>query len=315
MSSRCREILCGALLVVANALGSLGVRAAEPADRRLPPAQPAAAARHPASAASATAAAATLTVCADPDNLPYSRSDEAGFENRIARLVADELHARLEYAWQPQIRGIARKSFREARCDVLIGVPVGFERVLTTRPYYRSGYVFVTRAATTPALRSFDDPRLPALAIGVQLVGDDLAATPPGYALARHGAAEHVVGYPVYGDGPAAARAVADLAAGRLDAALLWGPQAGYFATRSAVPLQLAEARPPRDLALPFDFAIAMAVRPGDTALRDALDRVIERRRAEIDAILDAYAVPRQPAATAGAAATGATSAQLGASR
>ena len=315
MSSRCREVFCAALLVVAGALGSLGVRAAEPADRRLPPAEPAAPAGDPASAASTTAAPATLTVCADPDNLPYSRRDEAGFENRIARLVADELHVRLEYAWQPQIRGIARKSFGEAHCNVLIGVPVGFERVLTTRPYYRSGYVFVTRAATTPALRSFDDPRLPALAIGVQLVGDDLAATPPGYALARHGAVEHVVGYPVYGEGPAAARAVADLAAGRLDAALLWGPQAGYFATRSAVPLQLAEARPPRDLALPFDFAIAMAVGPRDTALRDALDGVIERRGAEIDAILDAYAVPRRAGMAAAAAATREPSAHAGASR
>ena len=298
MSSRCRDVLlCAWLFAVAlGALGARDVRADEPAG----PAAAAARAPQPADAPSPTAPPSTLRVCADPDNLPYSRIDETGFENRIARLVADDLHLALRYAWQPQIRGVARKSFGEDVCDVLIGVPIGFERVLTTRPYYRSGYVFVTRTDRASALRSFDDPRLPSLAIGVQLIGDDLAATPPGHALARHRAVERVVGYPVYGEGPAAARAIADLAAGRLDAALLWGPQAGYFAARSAVPMQLAAARAPADLAMPFEFAIAMAVRPGNAALRQRLDAVIEHRRADIDAILDAYQVPRRWLGVAG---------------
>ncbi|MFL6664663.1 MAG: quinoprotein dehydrogenase-associated putative ABC transporter substrate-binding protein [Rhizobacter sp.] len=249
----------------------------------------------PAQASPAASLPATLRVCADPDNLPYSRADESGFENRIARLIAEDLHIGLTYDWQPQIRGVVRKTINADRCDVLIGVPVGFDPVLTTRPYYRSAYVFVNRADAAARLESFDDPRLPTLAIGVQLIGDDLAATPPGHALARHGAVARVVGYPVYGEGPAAARATADLASGKLDAAVLWGPQAGYFAMRSAVPLRLVEARPPPDVALPFEFAIAMGVRKGNQALRAALDGVIERRGAEIAAILDGYGVPRRP--------------------
>ena len=139
----------------------------------------------------------------------------------------------------------------------------------------------------------------------MQLVGDDLAATPPGHALSRHGAVERVVGYMAWGDGPAAARAAADLAAGRLDAAVLWGPQAGWFARRSAVPLVITPARPPADVPLPFEFEIAMGVRKDDRALRDALDRAIVERHDEIVAILDAYAVPRLPLAGDGDATAG----------
>jgi mxaJ protein len=240
-------------------------------------------------------AGATLRVCADPDNLPYSNAAEAGFENRIARAVAVALGRELRYVWQPLGRGLVRKTLGSGACDALVGVPVGLERVLTTRPYYRSGYVFLNRADAAHKLASFDDPELARMTIGVQLVGDDLAATPPGHALARYGAVEHVVGYPVWGDGPAAQRASADLAAGRIDAAVLWGPQAGYFARQSAVPLELSAAHAPADLPLPFEFAIAMAVRKDDETLRRALDEALARRRGEIEAILDDYGVPRLP--------------------
>jgi len=250
-----------------------------------------------AAAADVVSDGEALRVCADPDNLPYSNAAEQGFENRIARVIADALGRPLRYEWQPLGRGFVRKTLGAGSCDVFIGVPAGFERVLTTRPYYRSVYVFVNRADAAHKLASFDDPLLGRMAIGVQLVGDDLAATPPGHALSRHGAIERVVGYMAWGDGPAAARAAADLAAGRLDAAVLWGPQAGWFARRSAVPLVVTPARPPSDVPLPFDFEIAMGVRKDDRALRDALDRAIVERHDEIVAILDAYAVPRLPLA------------------
>lgn len=248
---------------------------------------------------------AVLRVCADPDNLPYSNAAEEGFENRIADVVAAALGKELRYEWQPLGRGFVRKTLGAGACDVFIGVPAGWERVLTTRPYYRSSYVFLNRADATHKLAAFDDPDLGRMTIGVQLVGDDLAATPPGLALARHGAVEHVVGYPVYGDGPAARRASADLAAGRIDAAVLWGPQAGYFASRSAVRLEVTPARPPADLPLPFEFEIAMGVRKGDQALREALDQAIERRSTEIAAILDAYGVPRLRLGAGGNAVSG----------
>jgi quinoprotein dehydrogenase-associated probable ABC transporter substrate-binding protein len=244
----------------------------------------------------ACAQARELRVCADPDNLPYSHEDGSGFENRIARLVAEELHAELTYEWLPLRRGFVRKTIGAGLCDVFIGVPTEFERVMTTHAYYRSGYVFVTRPGK--AIESFEDPRLRSERIGVQLIGNDLAATPPGYALARHGAVDNVEGFIIYGDGPAAQRMVGALAAGRLDAAIIWGPQAGYFAARSAVPLALAPAHAPADLAgMPFEFAISMGVRRGDRALRDELNAVIDRRQGDIDAILAAYHVPRVGAA------------------
>jgi mxaJ protein len=243
----------------------------------------------------ALADAEALRVCADPDNLPFSHADGTGFENRIARLVADDLQMPLAYEWLPQIRGYVRKTMGAGLCDVFIGVPAGFERVLTTKPYYRSTYVFVSRRdPDRPPLASFDDARLSALAIGVQLPGDDLAATPPGHALALKGAIDNVTGFPLIGAPPSAARIVAAIDAGTLDAGVLWGPQAAFFARRSKTPLALVPARAPRELAaLPFEFGIAMGVRRGDKALRDRLDDVIVRRRADIDAILAAYAVPR----------------------
>jgi len=253
-------------------------------------------------AAACTAAAAAdppreLRVCADPDNLPYSRADGTGFELRIAELVAADLHARVRYAWMPLRRGFVRKTLGAGLCDVIVGVPSDFERVLTTRPYYRSTYVFVTRGAS--GVRSFDDPRIGRVRVGVQLVGNDLAATPPGYALASRGATANVTGFTVFGDGPAAERLVRAVADGRLDVGLVWGPQAGFFAR--AARLAVTKAAPPPELSrLPFAFSISMGVRRGDRALRDELDAVLERRRADIDAILDDYAVPRMEAAGGG---------------
>ena len=234
-----------------------------------------------------------LRVCADPDNLPLSHADGSGFENRIARLVAEEMGAELRYEWLPQRRGFVRKTLGEGLCDVFIGVPKDFERVMTTRPYYRSAYVFVA-GPKARGVETFDDPRLRSLTIGVQLVGNDLAATPPGHALALNGNLDNVRGFTVFGQGPAPQRMVAALARRELDAALIWGPQAAYFAKRSAIPLEVRLARPPAGLAdMPFEFDMAMGVRRGERELRDELDAIIERRRADIDAILAEYRVPR----------------------
>jgi mxaJ protein len=237
-----------------------------------------------------------LRVCADPDNLPFSHSDESGFENRIAALLAQDLGLPLRYAWLPDRRGFVRKTLGAQLCDVIIGVPVGFERVITTGPYYRSGYVLVERESGAAAPRSFDDPRLKRMRIGVQLIGDDLAASPPGHALARRVGADNVVGFPIPGEEPAAARMVRAVAKGELDAAAIWGPPAGYYASRAAVAMRLSTPSPPPELAgMPFEFEIAMGVRRGDSALRDRLDDFIRRRQPDIDRILDEYAVPRLP--------------------
>lgn len=247
-----------------------------------------------AAAASAQAQPAALRVCADPDNLPYSHQDGTGFENRIARLVADALKLPLEYAWLPDRRGFVRKTLGAGLCDVIIGVPVAFERTLNTKPYYRSSYMLVEPATRRSPPRDFHDARLKQWRIGVQLVGDDLATTPPGHALVQAGATSNVVGFPVAGEQPAAARMVQALARGELDAAFVWGPQAGYYAMRAGVPLQLHYVPPPDTLKdQPFTFAIAMGVRRGDTALRDRLDELLVRRRDDIRAILAEYGVPQ----------------------
>jgi mxaJ protein len=232
-----------------------------------------------------------LRVCADPDNLPYSNQAGAGFENRIAELVAGELHAKLEYDWWPHRRGFVRRTLGAGMCDVLIGVPADFERVSTTRPYYRSAYVFVTRPAD--AVPDFADAAIRQRRIGVQLIGNDMAATPAGHVLTRAGATANVTGFTIFGEGPAAQRMVDAVGAGRIDAALMWGPQAGYFAARAPAPLRVTVARPPAGTPEPFEFAVAVGVKRGNAALLAELDEVLARRRREIDAILAAYNVPR----------------------
>ena len=87
---------------------------------------------------SATALARDLRICADPDNLPFSNSKQQGFENRIAELVANELHAHVTYVWQRMGRGFVREFLNRSQCDLLVGVPANFRPVLTTTPYYRS---------------------------------------------------------------------------------------------------------------------------------------------------------------------------------
>jgi mxaJ protein len=245
-------------------------------------------------AGAASAQQQSLRVCADPDNLPYSHEDRSGFENRIAELVAADFGLPIEYAWLPDRRGFVRKTMGSGLCDLIVGVPVQFERTMNTKPYYRSSYMLVEPASAGAPPRDFSDPRLRRWRIGVQLIGDDLATTPPGYALAQAGATANVVGFPIPGEQPAAARIVQALARGELDAAFVWGPQAGYYAQRAARPLQLHYVAPPPTLKeQPFSFAIAMGVRPGDKALRDRLDDFIARRQGDIDRILAEYGVPR----------------------
>jgi len=238
-----------------------------------------------------------LHVAADPNNLPFSNERREGFENRIVELVARELGATIEYTWRAQRRGFFRETMKEGPCELVAGVPKGFDPVLTTNVYYRSGYVLVQRRDHVTKVTSLDDPVLPSLTIGVQMIGDDFANTPPAHALARRGMTQNVRGYSVYGDyrepNPPA-RIIDAVIRREVDLACVWGPLAGYFARRTGDVLVLS-ALPPRDVPSqqPFAFDIAMGVRKGDRALRDELNAVLARRKAEIDAILAEYGVPR----------------------
>lgn len=257
---------------------------------------------HPASGA---VGVRELRVCSDPNNLPFSNGKQEGFENRIAEVVARDLHARLTYAWSAQRRGFVRNTLNQKQCDVLMGVPSSFERAWTTLPYYRSTYVFVTRRDRHLRISSFDDPALRRLRIGVQMVGDDFTNTPPAHALSKRHIISNVRGYSVYGDyrqpNPPA-RVIDAVASGDVDVAVAWGPLAGYFAQHESAPLEIFPVSPQIDLPfLPFVFDISMAVRRGDDALRDELNAVILRRKSEIDRILNEYGVPRAPLAPTGA--------------
>jgi len=251
--------------------------------------------RHVANATSAMPPLPALRVCSDPNNLPFSNADEEGFENRIAEIVAAELGRRVEYTWMAQRRGFIRNTLNARRCDVIIGIPASMDMLLTTRPYYRSTYVFVTRRGA-PRVASFDDPQLRTMRIGVHLVGDDGTNSPPVHALTQRGIVGNLVGYTVYGDyaqpNPPA-RLVEAVARGDVDVAIAWGPLAGWVAQRSRVPLDLVPVTPQIDLPfLPHVYDIAMGVRRTDVALRDSLEGVIARRRADIDAVLVEYGVP-----------------------
>ena len=245
----------------------------------------------------AAAPARVLRVCADPNNLPFTNRKLEGFENRLADLIAADLGARVEYTWLPQRRGFVRNSLRAGTCDVIMGIPSSFELAQATRPYYRSTYVFVTRRDRGLRIESFDDPRLRAMRVGVQLVGDDGANTPPAHALSNRGIIENVKGYTLYGDynlESPPARIIDAVARGEIDVAIAWGPLAGYYATRQAVPLELVPVSPRVDLPfLPFVFDIAAGVRRGDDRLREEIDAILLERKPEIARILDDYSVPR----------------------
>jgi len=252
-------------------------------------------------ARSRRAIAPALRVCADPNNLPFSNSRLEGFENRIATMLAADLGARVEYTWWAARRGFLRNTLNARKCDVVIGLPTSMEMALVTQPYYRSSYVFVTRHDSGLHIRSFDDPQLKRLRIGVPMVSDDGANAPPAHALARRGLVANLVQYSVYGDyrqdtPPAAlVKAVADRS---IDVAAAWGPLAGYFASRQATPLDLTPVEPQVDTPfLPFVFDISMAVRRDDRTRRDAIDAFLTRNHRRIDAVLAEFGVPRLDAA------------------
>ncbi len=237
----------------------------------------------------------TLRVCADPDDLPFSNERQEGFENKIAQLMAADLGDSLVNVWWPHRRGFVRNTLRAGLCDLIVGVPRGFDPVLTTKPYYRSTYYFVSRRDRNLGIGSLDDTVLRHLKIGVNLIGFDYTNTPPAHALSARGVVGNLIGYHTFytqtADRP---NDIIDAVAnGSVDLAIVWGPLAGYYAQRDSVPLTLT-ALPDSDAAsgMPFAFDIAMAVRRSDKALGARIDSLLERRHEDILAILHDYHVP-----------------------
>jgi quinoprotein dehydrogenase-associated probable ABC transporter substrate-binding protein len=239
------------------------------------------------------AQADALRVCSDPNNLPFSNRAGQGFENRIAGLLARDLHETIAYTWARQGENFLNRTLKARKCDVTMAAPAGFDEVDTTRPYYASTYVFVSRRGG-PQVASLTDPRLRKLRIGVHLLGGDPA--PPEAALGREGIVNNVSGFMIMGDyakPSPPARLIEAVERRQIDVAAVWGPLGGYFAKRSPVPLTVTPMTHTKGFApLEFRFAIAMGVRKGDRALRDRLDAALARERGAVRNILAAYGVP-----------------------
>jgi mxaJ protein len=232
-----------------------------------------------------------LRVCADPDNLPYSNEKLEGFENKIAALIAHDLGAKLTYTWWPHQRGLIRRTLNEERCDVLIGIPKGYDPVLWTKPYYRTAYVIAYVKDHGPEVTSLDDPVLKQIKIGVHV------NTPPHDALAERGiVGDNVVVYRLFHTPQAdpkenLGQLIEDLLAAKIDVALVWGPFAGYYIKKRSAPLQLVPLRDGSP-ATPFTFDISMGVRKGEKALKAELEEVLDKDAAAIRMILEEYGVP-----------------------
>jgi quinoprotein dehydrogenase-associated probable ABC transporter substrate-binding protein len=235
-------------------------------------------------------------VCADPENLPHSNQKQEGFENKIADLLARELGQTTFYVWWGQRRGFIRNTMNatleEGRCDVVIGVPEGYDLVRTTKPYYRSTYVFVYKKDQGPQVKSLDDPVLKKVKIGVHLLGDDYTNPPPVHELSKRGVVGNLVGFSTFYSAENPPSAIIDaVASGKVDVAIVWGPAAGFFVKQQRVPLTMVRV-PTGKGDLPFEFGMSMGVKPGNDALRLRLEKVIDSRREEITKILKDYNVP-----------------------
>ena len=236
----------------------------------------------------------TLRACADPNNLPFSNEKQEGFENKIVTLLGEAMHEKLTYVWWVEHGSLVKNTLKANRCDVLLGVPVGFDDVLTTVPYYRSTYVFVYRRDRQLNLNSLYDPALQQLRIGVHILGNGL--TPPDELLAHEGIRSNVTGYSMraaYGVPNPPARLIDAVENKEIDVAIVWGPLGGFFALHQPASLVVMPVSPDHFGPIPFSYEIAMAVRNGDSQLRNRLNDALTSKAKEIRAILASYGIPQ----------------------
>jgi quinoprotein dehydrogenase-associated probable ABC transporter substrate-binding protein len=230
-----------------------------------------------------------LRVCADPRNLPFSNEKGEGFENKLAELFAEKLQRKLSYMYFPQAAGFVRMTLAAHRCDVIMGFPQGDDLVQGTNPYYRTAYALVTKQGSgLDEVAALEDQRLKAKHIGV------VAGTPPATNMAAYGLMTNAKPYPLMIDTRFDSSAVAminDLMSGEIDAGVLWGPMAGYYARQANPPLHVTplvkETSGPR-----LAYRIGMGVRPADQNWKRLLNRLIQENQPAINKILLDYGVP-----------------------
>jgi quinoprotein dehydrogenase-associated probable ABC transporter substrate-binding protein len=230
-----------------------------------------------------------LRVCADPRNLPFSNEKGEGFENKLAELFAEKLQKKLDYMYFPQAAGFVRMTLVAHRCDVIMGFPQGDDLVQGTNPYYRTAYALVAKQGSgLDEVAALEDQRLKGKHIGI------VAGTPPATNMAAYGLMTNAKSYPLMIDTRFDSSTVAminDLMSGEIDAGVLWGPMAGYYARQANPPLHVTplvkETSGPR-----LAYRIGMGVRPADQNWKRLLNRLIQENQPAINKILLDFGVP-----------------------
>jgi quinoprotein dehydrogenase-associated probable ABC transporter substrate-binding protein len=221
--------------------------------------------------------------------MPFSTEKEEGFENKLAALIASKLGKSVAYVWYPGAVGFVRNTLNAHRCDVIMGFPQGGDLAQTTNPYYRTAYALVFKPGIgLDSINTLSDPVLKTKRIGI------VAGTPPATYMAINGLLSRAKSYPLAIDtrtDSSVEAMIKDIESGEIDLGILWGPIAGFYASKEdpklkVVPL-LKETGGPR-----LSFRIAMAVRPADQEFKRLLNRMIQENQSEIDALLLSFGVP-----------------------
>ncbi|MGM4989842.1 substrate-binding domain-containing protein [Tardiphaga sp. 841_E9_N1_2] len=231
----------------------------------------------------------SLRVCADPRNMPFSNEKGEGLENKLAELFAAKLNKKLDYVYFPQATGFVRMTLGAHRCDVIMGFPQGDDLVQGTNPYYRTAYALVSKTGTgLDDVTTLDDARLKSKHIGI------VAGTPPATNMAVNGLMVNAKPYPLVIDTRIDSSALAmikDLTSGDIDAAILWGPMAGFYAKNANPPLHVTplvkETTGPR-----LVYRIGMGVRSADQNWKRQLNRLIQENQPAINKVLLDFGVP-----------------------
>jgi mxaJ protein len=244
---------------------------------------------------------AAFRVCQDPNNLPFSNTRGEGIENRIAEVLGKALGLPVTYYSFPQRLAFVRNTLRfklpgqDYPCDIMLGVPVGFDQVSVTKPYYRSTYALVyargkglDQVQTVQDFLALPKAQLDRLRIGVY------DRSPGTVWLEKHGLVDSGVPYLTMNPDPEqypGEMIEKDLARGKIDAAIVWGPIAGFFAKRVTQPeLQVVPMR--SEPGVRFDYQMAAGVRYGEREWKQQVETLMERHQGEINAILKEYGVP-----------------------
>jgi quinoprotein dehydrogenase-associated probable ABC transporter substrate-binding protein len=230
-----------------------------------------------------------LRVCADPRNLPLSNDKGVGFENKLAELLAEKLQKKVDYTFFPQASGFVRMTLAAHRCDLIMGAPQGDDLVQGTNPYYRTAYAMVTKHGSgLEEVATLEDERLKSKRIGI------VAGTPPATNMAANGLMMNARPYPLMIDtrvDSSAAAMIKDLISGEIDAGVLWGPMAGFYARQANPPLKVTllikETTGPR-----LAYRVGMGVRPSDQNWKRLLNRLIQENQPSINKILLDFGVP-----------------------